>query len=348
MTESPQRYGAPRPGASLRWHGYNLFVAGLIGYFILSVTVGDRFWPVLALDYVAMLLLPLAFLLLPVALFRKRWGAVLLQTAAAFAFIWMVQSSHAANDSAPPPPGSIPVTTLTYNLGNGMAGPDTLIPMLRASGADIIALQEVTAETAGALNAQLSDLYPYQVSQGLGIEGKALLSRYPIQTYEWLEFNPGRPDLRAEIDLDGVTIVVIVAHPPPPALTWSGIQPRPGTAHQMTSLIDMIRNTDAPLLLLGDLNITQMHDVYGELQDAGLQDTFRVAGNGLGFTIPARIAKLDAVSDMLGDLSVVPAARIDYVWASSAWQPVAAWTGEDAGSDHLPVLATVSLIPPGT
>ena len=106
MIESPPRYGAPRSGASLRWHGYNVFAALLIGYFILSATVGDRFWPVLALDYVALLLLPLAFLLLPIAVIRKRWGAVVLQTAVAFAFIWMAQNSHAANDpAAAPPPG---------------------------------------------------------------------------------------------------------------------------------------------------------------------------------------------------------------------------------------------------
>jgi vancomycin resistance protein VanJ len=346
MSGSPQRYGAPRSDASLRWHGYNLFAALLIGYLILSFTVGDRFWPVLALDYAALLLLPLAFLLLPLAIIRKRWGAVLLQTAAALAFVWMAQNSHAANDPAAPPPGSIPVTTMTYNLGNGIAAPETLIPMIRASGADIVALQEVTAGVAAHLNTDLRDIYPYQVADGLGIEGKALLSRYPIQSSEWLEFNPGRPDLRARIDLDGTTIVVIVAHPPPPALTWSGIQPRPGTAHQLTSLIEVIRNTQEPLLLLGDLNITQMHDAYGELQASGLQDTFQVAGNGLGFTMPARMAKLASVSNTLGQLSIWPAARIDYIWASAAWQPVSAWTGDDAGSDHLPVLATVSLLPP--
>jgi len=346
MIEPAPRYGAPRSGASLRWHGYNLFGALLIGYLTLSFTIGDRFWPVLALDYVALLLLPLAFLLLPIAIIRKRWGAVLLQTAAALAFVWMAQSSLAANDPVKPPAGGIPVTALTYNLGDGMATPDRLLPMLRASGADIVALEEVTADTAARLD-DLRDRYPYQVSQGLGIGGKALLSRYPIRSYEWLEFNPGRPDLWAELDLEGTTVVVIVAHPPPPALTWTGIQPRPGTAHQMTSLIELIRTTDRPLLLLGDLNITQMHDVYGELEASGLQDTFRIAGDGLGFTMPARMAKLAAVSDTLGNLMIWPAARIDYIWASPAWQPVSARVGDDAGSDHLPVLATVSLIPAG-
>ncbi len=344
MNQSAPRYGAPRSGASLRWHGYNLFAGLLIGYIVLSFTVGDRFWPVLALDYVALLLLPLAFLLLPIAVIRKRWGAVLLQTSAALAFVWMAQASHAANEPAAPPAGGIPVTAMTYNLGNGLAEPDRLLPMLRASGADIIALQEVTADTAARLDTELRDQYPYQVAQGLGIEGKALLSRYPIRQYEWLEFNEGRPDLRAVIDLDGTTVVVIVAHPPPPEITWSGIQPRAGTAHQMTSLIELIRATKEPLLLLGDLNITQMHDVYGELQASGLQDSFHVAGNGLGFTMPARMAKLATVSDMLGELAIWPAARIDYVWASPAWQPVSAWVGDDAGSDHLPVVATLSLL----
>ena len=42
---------------------------------------------------------------------------------------------------------------------------------------------------------------------------------------------------------------------------------------------------------------------------------------------------------------VIPIMRIDYVWASAEWQIVDAWVGDDAGSDHLPVLARIQLPP---
>ena len=105
---------------------------------------------------------------------------------------------------------------MTYNLGEGLATPEKLIPFLRSSGADFIGLQEVTAGNRNGVVDQLTDLYPYRAVYGLGIPGTGLLSRYPILQSELLELNPGRPDLRAVVDFDGVQVTIIVAHPPPP------------------------------------------------------------------------------------------------------------------------------------
>ena len=45
----------------------------------------------------------------------------------------------------------ITFTVMTFNIGNGLISPDQLVTMLRASAADLIGLQEVSAGQAEAL-----------------------------------------------------------------------------------------------------------------------------------------------------------------------------------------------------
>jgi len=66
---------------------------------------------------------------------------------------------------------------------------------------------------------------------------------------------------------------------------------------------------------------------------------------GFGFTIPARLQALRVVSDRLAAVRIVPVARIDYIWAPEHWLPLDAWVAADAGSDHLPVMARLALLP---
>src|SRR4051812_7316505 len=106
-------------------------------------------------------------------------------------------------------------TVMTYNVGNGLVAPESLMSFLRESGAEIIGLQEVDAGQAAALEADVES-FPFQVVRGTGFEGRGLLSRHRILEHEWLEIVPGRPDLRAVIDFLGTRITILVAHPRPP------------------------------------------------------------------------------------------------------------------------------------
>ena len=106
----------------------------------------------------------------------------------------------------------------------------------------------------------------------------------------------------------------------------------------------LVEATDQPLLMLGDFNITRQHDLYEEIEATGLTDVFNTAGHGLGFTMPVRLQALKVISDRLASIRIIPLARIDYIWASEAWLPLESWVGDDAGSDHLPVMARLALI----
>jgi endonuclease/exonuclease/phosphatase (EEP) superfamily protein YafD len=145
------------------------------------------------------------------------------------------------------------------------------------------------------------------------------------------------------VEVEGKPVTIVVAHPPPPSLRWNGVRNRPGTAGQIASLIETITTTEGPLLLLGDFNVTRLQEGYRRFVAAGLQDVFIAAGRGAGWTIPTRFAKLATNGHPLGRVRLPPLLRIDYIWATPHWQPLDAWVGPGAGSDHLPVLATLDL-----
>ncbi|MCS6801792.1 MAG: endonuclease/exonuclease/phosphatase family protein [Chloroflexota bacterium] len=219
---------------------------------------------------------------------------------------------------------------MTYNVGNGLALPRRLAEVVRASEADIVGLQELTADQEAGLRDELAEDYPYQLLHGAGIPGKGLLSRYPILEGGQIHSHPGRPDLRATLDVRGYPLHVAVVHPAPPRLVARGLQPSAHTRVQLERLISLLAH-DLPLVLLGDFNMTRFQAQYRRVAAAGLVDAFLAAGRGFGRTFPLR----------LGRIPLLPLLRLDYIWLSSHLEAVSAHVGPDAGSDHLPVLADV-------
>ena len=231
----------------------------------------------------------------------------------------------------PTPAG--PFVVLTHNIGNGLAPPAKLIPVLRAAQADLIGLQEITAEQAAAITRDLADLYPYQIVHGEGIPGKGILSKFPIHTIERLHFYPERPDLRAIVTLPEGDLLVIVAHPRPPTLGRRGFAMSDLSRRQIARLVAHA-STGAPALLLGDFNLSPRHPFYRGLQKRGWVDAFAAAGQGAGLTLPTRYLALP----------LVPFLRVDYIWHTAHLRAVDAWVGPATGSDHLPVLARLAWV----
>jgi vancomycin resistance protein VanJ len=219
-------------------------------------------------------------------------------------------------------------TVMTYNVGNGLAPPLLLVQALRESAADIIGLEEVTAAQAEAMRQNLSDIYPHQILNGMGIPGKGILSRYAIVDSTQLELHPARPDLRGFVEMEGRELQIIVAHPPPPRIHRTGIHPTKEARQQFELLLQAAVGGE-PTILLGDFNMGDRQAQYATLKAAALSDAFREAGVGSGVTFPRR----------RGRVRLVPMMRIDYIWYTQHVRATRAWVGKDAGSDHLPVLA---------
>jgi len=89
-----------------------------------------------------------------------------------------------------------PFTVMTANVGNNRAEPEDLVPVIRDSGADLVAFQELSDQQAEALKNNLVSEYPHQAVYPGGFAGKALLSRFPILDSKQLHFSEVRPDLK--------------------------------------------------------------------------------------------------------------------------------------------------------
>ncbi len=235
----------------------------------------------------------------------------------------------------------ITFTVMTFNIGNGLIAPDQLVTMLRSSGADLIGLQEVSAGQAEAL-VRVADLYPYRELRGTGFSGRAVLSRLPITDSEWVDLADGRPDLQTVIDLSGVPLTLIVAHPPPPRPNRRGVTFDAQTISQIDRLA-AIAVAAAPAVLVGDFNLTARNPSYKRLRATGLVDAFLVAGTGPGSTFPLRTGHTRWGRLPLSILPLPSIARIDYVWHTPDLITERAWVGGRGGSDHRPVLARLLL-----
>jgi endonuclease/exonuclease/phosphatase family metal-dependent hydrolase len=231
---------------------------------------------------------------------------------------------------------------MTYNVGNGMAGPERLVASLRAAGADLVGLQELAGPQAGAIRTALGREYPHQVLHPTGFSGKGLLSRYPIVDREQLHLYPARPDLHAQVEALGRRLTVVVAHPPPPHVGWRGLIFDAPAMAQIAALARLAAS-HPPAILIGDFNMTARHAVHALLRRGGLTDAFGAVGRGRGATLPKRMGHLTRVKLRPGWPALVPVARVDYIWHTPDLVALDCWVGEDAGSDHLPVLAQLAL-----
>ncbi len=235
----------------------------------------------------------------------------------------------------------IEFTIMTCNVGNGRAKPERLVQVLLASDADVVAMQEVNHEQAEMLSTRLSVEYPHQALFPGGFAGKAVLSRFPITHIEQLQLSTVRPDLLVRINLNEQYPTLIVAHPPPPRLYWTGIRFDRQTWEQIQTLA-RLAGENSPAILLGDFNLADWWGEYVYLRKAGLQDAF-VTGKGKpGYTLPKRIGpwkRMRWINRMISWLPLIPFLRVDYIWYTAGLNCLGAWTGIDTGSDHLPVMA---------
>jgi endonuclease/exonuclease/phosphatase (EEP) superfamily protein YafD len=106
---------------------------------------------------------------------------------------------------------------------------------------------------------------------------------------------------------------------------------------QIARLLEILEAETYPFIVAGDFNTSDQAVIYGEL--AGyMRDSFREAGWGLGGSWP--------VSQSRGlPAFIPPLVRIDYIWHSDHFRAVEALQGPPRGSDHLPLLVTLDVLP---
>ncbi|MGC4108241.1 MAG: endonuclease/exonuclease/phosphatase family protein [Thermomicrobiales bacterium] len=249
------------------------------------------------------------------------------------------------HDTSPPTPGSLVV--FNANVGNGFAPDAALIGAIGAANADLVALEELNAVQAEVIGAALRDRYPHQATFGDSYEGKGLFSRWPLADAHQLHLIEGRPDIRATFTFAMREVTVILAHPRPPKVRREGIVFDRRSVRQVLGL-GALALESAPAIMVGDFNMSPRHPIYRRFVRAGLVDTAAAQGDDAGMaTFPIRFGDAWQRGMPVRRLRVPPMMRFDYIWHTPEFVTEAAWIGPDTGSDHLPVMARLRLLPDG-
>jgi len=279
--------------------------------------------------------LPWLGLLIPVLLAGALWRRSASALAALLlpALVWLHLFGGVLGDKSHPG-GFLTVASENVNAGN--PDPAATARDLAASGADVLALVELTPQATGVYEQGLARAYPYRTLRGT----VGLWSRWPLsgtRSIDIMDYGP----LAATIPADGKLasdralrttvatahgpLTVYVAHP-----GSVRVNPRSGfwTASRNIGLQALSQAVAADsskrVVLLGDLNGTTGDRAFDGLTTQ-LRSAQDVAGAGFGFTWPA----------------VFPVVRIDQILVRGV-QPDRSWVRPANGSDHRPVEARIS------
>jgi vancomycin resistance protein VanJ len=280
-------------------------------------------------------LLPWLGLLIPVLLAGALWrrSASALVALVLPAVVWLSLFGGVPSDKSRPG-GFLTVASENVNAGN--PDPADTARDLAASGADVLALVELTPQAAGTYEKGLARAYPYHVLQGtVGLWSKLPLSDpQPIDIMDYGPLAETIPAgakaasdraLRVTVATDHGPLTVYVAHPGsvrvnPRAGFWTGSRDIGLQALSQAIAADPSKR----VVLLGDLNGTTGDRALAALT-AQLHAAQDLAGNGFGFTWPASL----------------PVVRIDQILVRGV-VPDSSWVLPPNGSDHRPVEARIS------
>ncbi|MFI7007112.1 endonuclease/exonuclease/phosphatase family protein [Streptomyces sp. NPDC050145] len=215
------------------------------------------------------------------------------------------------------------LTVATHNVNADNPDPTRTARDVAASGAQVLALEELTAEDVPVYEKALAATYPFHSVQGT----VGLWSKYPLSATRPVDIKLGwTRAMRSTVATPRGDIAVYVAHMPSVRVKLhSGF-----TASQRDESADALGAAIAheqlgKVVLLGDLNGT-MNDRALNAVTSQMRSTQGAAGSGFGFSWPASF----------------PMARIDQIMVRDI-EPVSSWSLPATGSDHLPIAARVKL-----
>jgi endonuclease/exonuclease/phosphatase (EEP) superfamily protein YafD len=269
-----------------------------------------------------------AVVLLIVALAARAYGsaavfaAVALVHGAAIKDLWLGGSVSAE-------PGGVPLRLVSANVLAQNRTPEKVLEFVRAADADLVLLLDAGGRDWRQALGQLRDLYPHHAEQAWWARVRVMLfSRWPIIAEEVREApRSWRPYLVARLAVEGRTLEVVGVHPSSPSPSQPGGTHRRN--HELDHIAEVVKDTDAPVIVAGDFNTTPWSPHFGDLlAAAGLRN----AAEGKGYIPtwptwfwPARIP-IDHVL-LKGPIAVTTVRR-----------------GPPVGSDHFPIIADLRLL----
>ncbi|MFI9647669.1 endonuclease/exonuclease/phosphatase family protein [Streptomyces sp. NPDC052040] len=215
------------------------------------------------------------------------------------------------------------LTVATHNVNAENPDPSGTARDVAASGADVLALEELKASAVPVYERALAPTYKYHSVQGT----VGLWSKYPLTDVRPVDIKLGwTRAMRATVAAPAGEVAVYVAHMPSVRVKLAA----GFTARERDTSADALGEAIADegqrrVILLGDLNGT-MNDRALNAVTSQLRSTQGAVGSGFGFSWPASF----------------PMARIDQIMVRGV-EPVSSWTLPRTGSDHLPIAARVKI-----
>ncbi|MGV9456208.1 endonuclease/exonuclease/phosphatase family protein [Streptomyces sp. NPDC003635] len=215
------------------------------------------------------------------------------------------------------------LTIATHNVNADNPDPAGTARDVAASGADVLALEELTATAVPVYEEALASTYKYHSVQGT----VGLWSKYPLSGVKAVDIKLGwTRAMRAAVSTPSGEIAVYVAHLPSVRVKMEAGFTARQRDKSADALGEAIADEKLPRsVLLGDLNGT-MNDRALNAVTSQMRSTQGAAGSGFGFSWPASF----------------PMARIDQILVRDI-EPISSWTLPETGSDHLPVAARVKV-----
>ncbi|MFI6339039.1 endonuclease/exonuclease/phosphatase family protein [Streptomyces sp. NPDC050535] len=230
------------------------------------------------------------------------------------------------------------LTVVSHNVGAENPDPAGTARDLAASGADLLALEEMPPQATATYEKELAEAYPYHAVKGtVGLWSKLPLSDTrpvnvvrgnvgPLAETRPVDIPVDAPRaLRTVVSTDHGPLAVYVAH-----LGSVRVMPRNGfwTDSRDFGAVALAKAVTAEqverVMVLGDMNGTTDDRALDGLTSQ-LHSAQDAAGDGFGFSWPASF----------------PVARIDQILVRGV-DPESSWILPATGSDHLPVAAAIS------
>lgn len=208
--------------------------------------------------------------------------------------------------------GNADMRVYSKNLWAGNRDVPALAADIRASGADVVMLQEVSRHNDALLTSLAPDFPHQHLCRFSGWSGNAVLSRQPISDTACSE---RRGAAAAQVITDGGPVWAVSVH-----LAWPFPYSNARTADQVT---DVVAGLEGPVVLAGDFNIFPWAESVRQIQGAAalqaaqpIRPTFNLGG------VPLLLDHVHAPGG-----------------GKASYRPL-------LGSDHRGVLADVALRPP--
>lgn len=246
--------------------------------------------------------------------------------------------------------GPSEIRVMSYNIHHGASGSDELdleriAREIEAGGAQIIGLQEVDRHWSARSNYQdqaawlaerLDMHYAYAANLDLAPEagrtdrrqyGTAVLSKFPILSFENhlltnIQYAEKPTEQRGLLE----TVINVAGNHISFYNTHLDHRRSEQRQLQVKEILDITSESNRPALVVGDLNATPDSTEMQQLM-TGFTDVFAALGQDRDYTMP------------VGN----PDRRIDYILARGEVEPLLARVVQTAASDHLPVIADVSV-----